>query len=180
APTSGKRSSLRIRKPKPSSALRSSQAPAQAKSGSAFGTSKKDKRIIKHAALVSRIEKSNSASKKRRRPSKKLVANLESLVEALPEVPTRAEAEGAETPTAKIKHRSLKSKPGAMKKKENIIRLEKDRFNQNMAQLASMQQPNLDHGHKSSAGGAEQRSNTSWATLRNFIQQNVEQRAVSS
>ncbi|KAL8868051.1 MAG: hypothetical protein Q9174_005251, partial [Haloplaca sp. 1 TL-2023] len=180
APTSGKRSSLRVRRPKTSSAPRPKHAPTQARTGSAFGTSKRDKRFIKHAALVSRIEKSKIVNQKRRRPSKKLVANLESLVEALPEIPAREEAEEAETLAAKIKHRSLKSKPGAMKRKENIIRLEKDRFNQNMAQLASMQHPNHHPGHTSSTGGAEQRSSTSWATLRNFIQQSVEHRAVPS
>lgn len=52
-----------------------------------FGlASKKDKMRIRHNALVSRIEKSAPGKKKRRRPGKKLVAGLEGLMDALPDV----------------------------------------------------------------------------------------------
>ena len=133
--------------------------------------------MIKHSALISRIEKSGSKSKKRRRPSKKLVANLQSLADALPD---EEGVEGAKTVlgNAKITHRSLKSQPGAMKKKENLEKMERERFEKNMAQLAEL---------RSSAGdtnvnatqirpGATGGRGSAWAALRGFIQQTMEQR----
>ncbi|KAI5278645.1 hypothetical protein KEM54_004516, partial [Ascosphaera aggregata] len=54
-----------------------------------FKTNKKDKRQIKRETFISKIEKSRSKKLKRRRPSKKLVANLDSLVDALPSAGNR-------------------------------------------------------------------------------------------
>ncbi|TAQ87295.1 hypothetical protein B7494_g4396 [Chlorociboria aeruginascens] len=101
-------------------------------SSSAFTATKKDKRTIKHSTLISRIEKSHKKPLKRRRPNKKLVATLESLADALPEVEEKEE--GGE---GKIKHKSLKSRPGAMKKREKLERMERERFGKNMAILAT-------------------------------------------
>ncbi|KAI4153823.1 MAG: hypothetical protein L6R39_001493 [Caloplaca ligustica] len=143
---------------------------------SLFSTNKKDKRIIKHSALISRIEKSKPYIKKRRRPSKKLVANLESLAAALPDAPAATAADAFETATAKIKPRSLKSKPGAMKKKERIISMEKDRFNKNMAQLSTIQQSDVLSADQMQAAGIspDLQPGTKWAALRSFIQQTME------
>ncbi|KAL9577221.1 MAG: hypothetical protein Q9212_006507 [Teloschistes hypoglaucus] len=96
APVIGKRSSSRSRTSKTRSISSNPIRHTHAETASAFGTSKKDKRIIKHSALISRIEKSKHKAKKRRRPSKKLMVSLESLGDALPEAPSRDEAGATE------------------------------------------------------------------------------------
>ncbi|KAL8665837.1 MAG: hypothetical protein Q9202_001959 [Teloschistes flavicans] len=174
APVVGKRSSIRSRALKIRSTASNPIRHTHPKSASAFGTSKKDKRTIKHSALVSRIEKPRHQPKKRRRPSKKLVASLESLADALPDAPTRDETAATEASAGKIRHRSLKIQPGAMKKKEKIIRLEKDRFNQNMAQLTAIHRSGMEE-HDASHNNHGQIAHP-WATLKNFIQQNVQRR----
>ena len=102
-----------------------------------FKTSKKDKQRIKHSALVSRIEKANTKVPKRRRPSKRLITTLESLANALPDA-TADDSGDAIVDGVRIRHRSLKSRPGAMKRKEKIEHLERDRFAKNMAQMARL------------------------------------------
>ncbi|KAI4198616.1 MAG: hypothetical protein LQ350_005146 [Teloschistes chrysophthalmus] len=180
APVIGRRSSSRSRAFKTRSTSSNPIRHTHAKSASlsAFGTSKKDKRIIKRSALISRIEKSKHKQKKRRRPSKKLVVSLESLADALPEAPSRDEAGATEASAGKIRHRSLKSQPGSMKKKEKIIRLEKDRFNQNMAQLTAIHPSAVERDDVSHAMSADNGGQIAhrWAALKNFIQQNVQQR----
>ncbi|KAL9016853.1 MAG: hypothetical protein Q9185_005803 [Variospora sp. 1 TL-2023] len=148
---------------------------------SLFSTTKKDRRTIKHSALISRIEKSKpSIQKRRRRPSKKLVTNLNSLAEALPDSLPAGKAEAAETATAttKITHKSLKSRPGAMKKKEKIITMEMDRFNKNMAQMAIMQPSGgtAHNGQQPEDADHALQTGARWAALRSFIQQTMEQR----
>lgn len=134
-----------------------------------FLNTKRDKRTIKHSAFVNRIEKGNKKPLKRRRPSKKLVTTLESLADALPDMD---EAEGGETVVgdAKIKYKSLKSKPGARAKKEKLERMERERFGKNMAQLSV--------GRQTAVEGAPEPSETSsrWAALRGFISQTMEQK----
>ncbi|KAL8928148.1 MAG: hypothetical protein Q9208_001858 [Pyrenodesmia sp. 3 TL-2023] len=173
APMAGKRPSTGSRVGKTSSTASNPVRRAHPKAHGLFSNTKKDKRIIKHSALLSRIEKSKPQSKKRRRPSEKLVANLESLVEALPDAPGPREADNVESANAKIKHQSFKSRPGAMKKKEKIIGMEKDRFNKNMAQMAAAGASDPSQG--GDASGVPHTS-TKWAALRNFIQQTMEQR----
>ncbi|CAL8579896.1 hypothetical protein XPA_005626 [Xanthoria parietina] len=180
APTAGKRSAIRARASKTSSTSANPIRHTHPKAQNAFSTTKKDKRIIKRSALISRIEKSKAQPKKRRRPSKKLVASLESLAAALPDAPPRND-QVTETGIARIKHRSLKSQPGAMKKKEKIIRMERDRFNRNMAQMAAVQSPasgQMDT-NQSTATGADGQSRSKWAVLRSHIQQTMEQRPTS-
>ncbi|KAL8921642.1 MAG: hypothetical protein Q9172_003890 [Xanthocarpia lactea] len=174
APTSGKRSATRGR------ASKSSSTSSKTLRQNVFSTTKKDKRTIKHSALISRIEKSKAQPKKRRRPSKKLVADLESLAAALPDAPPKEEPV-TETGIARIRHRSLKSKPGAMKKKEKIICLEKDRFNRSMAQMAAVQASSAgqtDASH-ATATGTDAQSRSKWAALRSFIQQTMDTRSTS-
>ncbi|KAL8656026.1 MAG: hypothetical protein Q9210_000514 [Variospora velana] len=146
---------------------------------SLFSTTKKDKRTIKHSALISRIEKSKPRiQKRRRRPSKKLVTNLNSLAEALPDSLPAGKAEAAGTAIAKIRHKSLKSRPGAMKKKEKIISMEKDRFNKNMAQMATVQPSGgaAHNGYPPEDTNHTMQTGARWAALRSFIQQTMEQR----
>jgi len=127
-----------------------------------FPSSKKDKRTIKHSAFVSRIEKSSSKVQKRRRPNNKLVANLESLADALPGLEAVGDGEVVLS-HAKIQKKSLKSRPGAMKKKERLEMMEKDRFNRNLAQMA------MTSGTAGSSSTADR-----WAALKNHVQTNME------
>ena len=68
-----------------------------------------------------------------------------------------------------------------MKKKEKIIRMERDRFNRNMAQMAAVQSPALGQmdTNQSTATGADGQSRSKWAVLRSHIQQTMEQRPTS-
>jgi len=101
-----------------------------------FINSKKDKRVIKHSFL-NRIEKAHKKPLKRRRPSKKLVTTLESLADALPDVEELVKeneraAQGG-SGNGKMAMKSLKSKPGARKRKEKLERMERERFGKNLA-----------------------------------------------
>lgn len=135
-----------------------------------FGSRKKDKRLTRRSALLSRVEKPTSPSKKRRRPSKKLITDLESLANALPEVPSNSEKEAVADPV-KIKYKSFKSKPGAMKKKELLINMEKERFNQNMVALHRGTEDMTSRGEAISAHGTTKEK---WTAIREFIQQTIE------
>ena len=135
---------------------------------STFASIKKDKRRIKHSSFVSRIEKSVPKTKKRRRPSKKLVTNLESLVDALPDLDCSHQKTSSHSSSAVTRQMSLKSRPGAMKKKANLEKLERERFARNMAQLAD--RPTTTGGHDASAETLRPRESTnSWHALRKFI-----------
>ncbi|KAI1954203.1 Urmylation protein [Ophidiomyces ophidiicola] len=153
--------------PKTSTSATATSETAQASDSVDFGfrTSKKDKRTIKHSAFVSKIEKTRKKPLKRRRPSKKLVADLNSLADALP---SAGDAETGTDQVNIIKHKSLKHRPGAMKRKEKLDKVERDRFAMNMAQMAtgvaSQNQPT-----------AEAPSADRWAALRNFISQTIDQ-----
>src|SRR5436305_2522663 len=92
-----------------------------------LSSSKKDKRFIKHSIFMSKISKAYQKPAKRRRPSKKLVTSLESLANALPDG-GEADDQGITVGDVKIRHRSLKSRPGAMKRKGKLERMEKERF----------------------------------------------------
>ncbi|KAH7394456.1 ribosome biogenesis protein SLX9-domain-containing protein [Pyrenochaeta sp. MPI-SDFR-AT-0127] len=131
--------------------------------GPAFPSSKKDKLKIKHSSFVSKIEKSSSKTTKRRRPNKKLVANLESLADALPGLEDEGVDGEIEVGQAKVHRKSLKSmksRPGALKRKEKLEKLERDRFNKNLVQLASTSQ-----------GTAVQ---DRWAALKSHVQSTME------
>ncbi|CBX97774.1 hypothetical protein IAQ61_001028 [Plenodomus lingam] len=136
-------------------------------SPSLFVSSKKDKQKIKHSSFVSKIEKSSSKTQKRRRPNKKLVADLESLADALPGLDGEGANGEIEVGQAKVTQRnpmrSMKSKPGALKRKEKLEKLEMDRFNKNLVQLAT-----------ANPGAAVQ---DRWAALKNHVQGNMEIKA---
>ncbi|KAF7549609.1 hypothetical protein G7Z17_g6284 [Cylindrodendrum hubeiense] len=99
-----------------------------------FLSTKRDKRLIKHSSFVSKISSSGISKAKRRRPSKKLKTTLDGLADALPEL---AEGEGQAELAGKIKHKSLRSRKGALKRKEKVVRGEMDRFGVSMAKLAA-------------------------------------------
>ncbi|PGH12694.1 hypothetical protein AJ80_06640 [Polytolypa hystricis UAMH7299] len=142
-----------------------------------FKTTKKDKRIIKHSTFVTKIEKSRKTPLKRRRPSKKLVANLDSLVDALPDAGDEGPQAAAESQVNIIKHKSLKHRPGAMKRKEKLDKLERDRFAKNMAQMsAGLAHSNVTASTATETQGAAAPSTSGrWAALRGFISQTMEQ-----
>lgn len=156
----------------------------------AFPTSKKDKRHIKHSNLISRVTKSAGTSSaaqknKRRRQKKQLVANLESLADALPEdgdpATTENQAAGSKATILKeqanitlIHRRSMKSRPGALKRKEKLDRGERERFAKNLAEMSGkMTEATGDNSGKLEIAS---RVHGCWAALRGFIGQTMEQR----
>lgn len=151
---------------------------------------KRQKLICKHTNLLSRIAKTapkQPQSTKRRRPGRKLVASLESLADALP---GGAEDEGAWEGIAdgnessniknngmKIKHKSLKSRPGAGRKKEKLVAMERERFARNLAEMAASRSASADGGMiVGGEGGKEGGSKERWAAIRGFIEQTMERR----
>lgn len=80
---------------------------------------------------MSRIEKTHKKPLKRRRPNKKLVTTLEGLAGALPDVEDLVN--GNLKGGGKKGVKSLRSKPGAMKRKERLERGERERFGRNLA-----------------------------------------------
>lgn len=128
---------------------------------------------------MNRIEKAHKKPLKRRRPNKKLVTTLESLGDALDDVLDEGGV-GERAKEGKIRLKGLKSRPGAMKKKEKLERMERERFGRNLAQLTSgtgtgkeipgMQDERVE-------GKVEMSSTASrWAALRGFISQTMEQK----
>ncbi|KAH6691501.1 ribosome biogenesis protein SLX9-domain-containing protein [Plectosphaerella plurivora] len=102
-----------------------------------FLSSKKDKRIMKHSGFMAKVSAATSKKTlKRRRPNKKLVATMESLADALPELTNEADGNIAQLREGKVRHKSLKSRPGALKRKEKVVKGEMARFGASMAALA--------------------------------------------
>ena len=92
---------------------------------------------MKHSSFVSRIASSKVSKTKRRRPQNKLKTSLDSLAAALPEL--KAGEGNEEVLAGKVKHKSLRSKKGALKRKERIVKGEMERFGASMAKLAESQ-----------------------------------------
>ncbi|KAH8713695.1 hypothetical protein HC256_006819 [Beauveria bassiana] len=155
-----------------------------------FSSSKRDKRLIKHSSFLSRVAESgvsktssSSSSRKNKRTgrgrSKQLSTTLEGLADALPEL-----QDGAEAPQGKIRHKSIKSKKGALKRKEQVVKGEMERFGVSMAQLAGTGEQERagevmkkkkkmegeGGGAQGSAGGSSR-----WAALRGYISSTMEQ-----
>ncbi|KAJ5115312.1 hypothetical protein NUU61_001071 [Penicillium alfredii] len=139
-------------------------APRSGLFGDDFRTSKKDKRQIKHSALLSKIEKHKTP--KRRRASKKLATNLESLADALPEAAD--DSHDASSQVNVIKQKTLRHKPGAMKRREKLEKVERDRFAKNMAQMSGITTATDTNPQSNSTGNR-------WSALRSFISQTMEQ-----
>jgi hypothetical protein len=140
-----------------------------------FSTSKKDKRRMKHSLLVSKITKSATPKPRRRRPNKKLVTTLESLADALPLDDDQPSASIAgrrpQDQVNIIKRKSIKSRPGAMKRREKLERGERDRFAKNMAQMTASSD-NSERLQSQSPSPFAQRM----SALRGFIAQTLEQK----
>ncbi|KAK4454558.1 ribosome biogenesis protein SLX9-domain-containing protein [Podospora aff. communis PSN243] len=154
-----------------------------------FLNSKKDKRLIKHSSFVSRISKASapSSSKKRRRPSKKLVATLESLGDALDDITNEMDEtmmDKEQAAAGKVRHKSLKSRPGALKRKEKVVKGEMERFGRSLAQLAMVKgetpavvAEEKEEGMEMEKGEEGKKTVTAnrWAALRGFISSTMEQ-----
>lgn len=177
-----KRSSIRAKASRSGSGMMT--RPANYQPSESFGAgisddflnTKKDKRTIKHSAFVNRIEKANTKTLKRRRPSKKLVATLESLADALPDFDDDGNGGERIVGDAKIRHKSLKSRPGATKRREKLEKMERERFGKNMAQLSASSEamPAVEGEGQTAAAPA---TANKWAALRGFISQTLEQKA---
>lgn len=159
----------------------------------AFISSKKDKRLVKHSSFVSRIEKANSTkSLKRRRPSKKLVTDLDSLKKALPDLPDDGDLQ--ELKEGKMRLKSLRNRPGALKRKEKLVQSEVERFQGSLARLNAISATTQGAGPQAYGGGessseirpetdatglrGQQHANATggrWAALRGFISATMEQ-----
>lgn len=146
---------------------------------------------MKHSSFVSRIASAGiSKPKKRssaggRRPGNKLGASLGDLADALPEL--EAGEGGAEILDGKIKHKSLRSKKGALKRKERVVRGEMERFGVSMAKLAGApvsKEVEMGSGIDNASAAAPADASTNqpsaptanrWAALRGYISSTMEQ-----
>ncbi|TVY41070.1 hypothetical protein LOCC1_G006204 [Lachnellula occidentalis] len=98
--------------------------------------SKRDKRTIKSSLFKHRIEKTHSTpTSKRRRPSKKLVSNLDSLADALPDIEEMSGGRTGMAAVGKIKMDSLTSGKGLMRRREKVEVVERERFGRNLGLL---------------------------------------------
>ena len=93
------------------------------------------------------------------------------------------EGDGAAKGGVKIKHKSLKSRPGAGKRKEKLVGMEMERFGRNLAELAAGRAKVVDgdqlgvvgtEGQEGGAAGGGSRER--WAAIRGFIAQTMEKR----
>lgn len=162
-----------------------------------FLSNKRDKRLIKHSSFVSRIASSSArvgkARKRTRRPGNKLATTLDSLADALPDLDDDEGGNGGVPEDGKVRHRSLKSKKGALKRKEMIVRGEMERFGASMARLTETQPAQAQQGTKKTKAATKtvvQDANSAaptpasapapatsnrWAALRGYISATMEQ-----
>ncbi|KAF2139836.1 uncharacterized protein K452DRAFT_360080 [Aplosporella prunicola CBS 121167] len=187
APTQGKRKSLRAKassgsKPTPSTSAPTPSGPVLDTPFTNFHATKKDKRDMKHSLLLSKVQKSapGSGSKKRRRPNKQLVTTLSSLADALPDAADAGFGDGdedgaVEVGQAVIRQRSLKSRPGALKRKEKLERVERERFGRNLA-LMSAGQPQGEQMQAQAQAPVAATTGDRWKALRGFIEGTMERK----
>ena len=71
---------------------------------------------------------------------------------------------------ARVRHKSLKSRPGAMKRKEKLEKTERERFGMNLAQMVGSTQAQA-YGPNNSAVGSR------WAALKTFVESTAERKA---
>jgi hypothetical protein len=172
--------------PRPKPSTSSSSFYRSNSSESTFANSKSDKRIIKHSAFVSRVEKSSTKkSLKRRRPNKKLVTTLESLADALPDVEelVRVHESGdglKANGQKKLESKSLSHGKGFMKRRDKVEKGEKERFGKNLGVImGSVATPaasaTVDVG-KENAGAEKSASTTAgrFAAIRAWVNDNME------
>lgn len=143
-------------------------------------SSKKDKRRIRHSHLMSKVSKPTANSKRRRRPTKKLVTTLDALADALPqqEDDLDQEIESSNRLAQQvniIKRTSAKSRPGALKRQQREANAERERFARNMAQM-SRSTPAESALTSTSTSPNVPDTTEKWAALRGFIAETLEKR----
>ncbi|CEJ93817.1 hypothetical protein VHEMI09385 [[Torrubiella] hemipterigena] len=142
-----------------------------------FISSKKDKRLIKHSTFMSRVASSAGVTKSKKRTgrgrSKQLKTNLESLADALPEL--ESGMGGEEILAGKIKHKSLRSKKGALKRKEQVVKGEMERFGVSMAKLSETSTQATSKAASEPAATGGNASSSRWAALRGYISATMDQ-----
>ena len=79
-----------------------------------------------------------------------------------------------ETGDAKIKHKSVRTRPGAQKRREKLEKIERERFGKNMAQLTTAVPAAAPAAEAGAAAPAPTASR--WEALRGFISQTMEQK----
>lgn len=125
---------------------------------------------------------------KRREKARQAQAStsLSALSDALPSL-TADEVQAGETEAAgRVRHKSLRSAPGALRKKDRLVRVEMDRFGRSLAQLSSVrEQPvaqprqtemdvELKDGEEENRAPVQSTANR-FAALRGFISATMEQ-----
>lgn len=122
-----------------------------------FLDTKADKQRIRHASFVSRITKpstsassSSTANSKKnarrhaRRREQQLSASgaamVDGLADALPALTADEVAAGDAERAGRVRHKSLRSRPGALRRRERVVRGEMERFGVSLAQLAGVQE----------------------------------------
>ncbi|KAF1812358.1 hypothetical protein P152DRAFT_33493 [Eremomyces bilateralis CBS 781.70] len=138
-------------------------APAEA-----FSTTKRDKQSMKHSLLLHKIESSGVKKAKRRRPNKKLVTNLDTLIDALPEIGQEAgENAKPETEAAKRQRKAYGSRPGALKRRDKVEKEEREFVGKALAAL-SAGDPQASDNHTGPEG-----AETKWERIRKAIGMNM-------
>jgi hypothetical protein len=127
---------------------------------------------MKRSLLLSKVRKSsdkNVHSKRHRRPSKKLVASLEALTSALPELPANGSIAKSRSSAAKANMtESLEQKRGLTKRREKLVKAETERFGRNMA-ILSMAGAVNGEGREISCASRQD----SWKALRRHLESTI-------
>ncbi|EJT72326.1 hypothetical protein GGTG_09192 [Gaeumannomyces tritici R3-111a-1] len=189
APTAPKkRTTMRAKLAKaqtPSSSTSAARAPPKSSSsGALFPDTKRDRRLVKKSTFLGQIRSKSGASggvTKRRRPSKKLVADLDSLAAALPELDDDAAGpqQRQQQQPGKVRIKSIRHRPGALKRKEKLVRAETQNIGRSLAFLSGLDGKAAD-GAGAGGGGvaapaASAPTANRWAALRAHISGTMEQ-----
>lgn len=175
-----------------------------------FLDTKADKQRIKHASFVSRITKPSSSSSDKNRDKnakrharhrqQRLAASgqamVDGLADALPSLTADEVAAGDAERAGRVRHKSLRSRPGALRRRERVVRGEMERFGVSLAQLAGVQESTTaadttaapsqvhdvamegvqqQHGEKRQEEQEKSTSANRFAALRGFISATMEQ-----
>jgi hypothetical protein len=111
---------------------------------------------MKHSIFRSKVQDAGIKKHKRRRPGKKLVTNLGSLEDALEDVDVDGDGIGGKT-----RMKNVREGRGQAKRKEKVVKEERERFGKNMAILSASGQS---QGTKDAGAGSK------WSALRAHIQ----------
>ncbi|RPB27354.1 hypothetical protein L211DRAFT_819213 [Terfezia boudieri ATCC MYA-4762] len=145
---------------------------------------KKSKRTTRHAALLARVATSSAITKSSKKNVKRkesrasrqnLITGLSSLADALPDADNEGDWEDWEH-DMKMKMKTIKSKPGAQKRKEKVLREECVRFGKNLAIMNSAAVAVATEGKESGTVQGPVPAVSAWAALRGFIANTMERK----